>query len=117
MAAIELINVLRPIVAISYFLVFSALALHEHPKYKEWLRSGNSREREMFVQEVRRYYPFGPFLGALVKKDFVWNNCEFKKGTSVLLDLYGTNHDLVYGIIPMNSGRNDLRSGKKIRLI
>ncbi|NCT24576.1 fatty-acid peroxygenase [Bacillus subtilis subsp. subtilis] len=93
MAAIELINVLRPIVAISYFLVFSALALHEHPKYKEWLRSGNSREREMFVQEVRRYYPFGPFLGALVKKNFVWNNCEFKKGTSVLLDVYGTNHD------------------------
>ncbi|MBU2660983.1 cytochrome P450 [Bacillus cabrialesii] len=93
MAAIELINVLRPIVAISYFLAFSALALHQHPKYKEWLRSGSSREREMFVQEVRRYYPFGPFLGALVKKDFEWNNCEFKKGTSVLLDIYGTNHD------------------------
>ncbi|OBA03749.1 cytochrome [Bacillus subtilis] len=93
MAAIELINVLRPIVAISYFLAFSALALHEHPKYKAWLRSGSSREREMFVQEVRRYYPFGPFLGALVKKDFEWNNCEFKKGTSVLLDIYGTNHD------------------------
>ncbi|RPK00017.1 hypothetical protein BSBH6_03530 [Bacillus subtilis] len=93
MAAIELINVLRPIVAISYFLAFSALALHEHPKYKEWLRSGSSREREMFVQEVRRYYPFGPFLGALVKKDFEWNNCEFKKGASVLLDIYGTNHD------------------------
>ncbi|MDO8223526.1 cytochrome P450 [Bacillus cabrialesii] len=93
MAAIELINVLRPIVAISYFLAFSALALHEHPKYKEWLRSGSSREREKFVQEVRRYYPFGPFLGALVKKDFEWNNCEFKKGASVLLDIYGTNHD------------------------
>ncbi len=93
MAAIELINVLRPIVAISYFLVFSALALHKHPKYKEWLRSGSSREREIFVQEVRRYYPFGPFLGAIVKKDFEWNHCEFKKGTSVLLDVYGTNHD------------------------
>ncbi|MGF7535848.1 cytochrome P450 [Bacillus mexicanus] len=93
MAAIELINVLRPIVAISYFLVFSALALHKHPKYKERLRSGSSREREIFVQEVRRYYPFGPFLGAIVKKDFEWNHCEFKKGTSVLLDVYGTNHD------------------------
>ncbi len=93
MATIELMNVLRPIVAISYFLVFSALALHEHPKYKEWPRSGSDREREMFVQEVRRYYPFGPFVGALVKKDFEWNNCEFKKGTSVLLDVYGTNHD------------------------
>ncbi|TYS09420.1 cytochrome P450 [Bacillus subtilis] len=93
MAAIELMNVLRPIIAISYFLVFSALALHEHSAYKKWLGSGSSREREMFVQEVRRYYPFAPFLGALVKKDFVWNNCEFKKGTSVLLDVYGTNHD------------------------
>ncbi|MEG7336313.1 cytochrome P450 [Bacillus sp. 0102A] len=92
-AAIELMNVLRPIIAISYFLVFSALALHEHSEYKKWLGSGSSREREMFVQEVRRYYPFAPFLGALVKKDFVWNNCEFKKGTSVLLDVYGTNHD------------------------
>lgn len=42
MATIELMNVLRPIVAISYFLVFSALALHEHPKYKEWPRSGSA---------------------------------------------------------------------------
>ena len=33
----------------------------------------------MFVQEVRRYYPFTPFLGARVKKDFVWNKCEFKE--------------------------------------
>ncbi|MCV0025459.1 cytochrome P450 [Bacillus sp. XT-2] len=93
MAAIELINVLRPIIAIGYFISFSALALHEHPKYKEWLRSGGSQEREMFVQEVRRFYPFGPFLGAVVKKDFIWNDCEFKKGASVLLDVYGTNHD------------------------
>ncbi len=28
-----------------------------------------------------------------MKKDFVWKNCEFKKGASVMLDLYGTNHD------------------------
>ncbi|MCO4852162.1 cytochrome P450 [Bacillus vallismortis] len=93
MAAIELLNVLRPIVAISYFLVFSALALHKNPAYRGWLRSESSREREMFVQEVRRYYPFAPFLGALVKKDFEWKNCQFNKGTSVLLDVYGTNHD------------------------
>ena len=47
----------------------------------------------MFAQEVRRYYPFAPFLGGRVKKDFVWHECEFKKGRLVLLDLYGTNHD------------------------
>jgi fatty-acid peroxygenase len=93
MAAVELINVLRPIVAIATFITFTALALHEHPKYKEQLRSGNNHDLEMFVQEVRRYYPFGPFLGARVRKDFTWNQCEFKKGMLVFLDIYGTNHD------------------------
>jgi fatty-acid peroxygenase len=93
MAAVELINVLRPIVAIATFITFSALALHEHPECKEKLQSGNSNYLEMFAQEVRRYYPFGPFLGARVQKDFIWNQCEFKEGMLVFLDVYGTNHD------------------------
>lgn len=93
MAAVELINVLRPIVAIATFITFTALALHEHPECKERLQSGNSHYLEMFVQEVRRYYPFGPFVGARVQKDFIWNQCEFEEGMLVLLDMYGTNHD------------------------
>lgn len=93
MAAIELINVLRPIVAIATFITFAALALHEHPEYKEKLQSGDNQYLEMFVQEVRRCYPFTPLLGARVKKDFVWNQCQFTKGILVLLDVYGTNHD------------------------
>jgi len=93
MAAIELINILRPIVAISTYITFAALALHEHPEYKEKLLSGNTEDLEMFVQEVRRFYPFGPFLGARVKKDFQINNYTLKKGMLVLLDMYGTNHD------------------------
>jgi fatty-acid peroxygenase len=93
MAAIELINVLRPIVAISTFIVFAALALQEHPEAKEPLRSGSDQALEWFVQEVRRFYPFGPFVGARVRKDFVWKGYEFKEGTLVLLDMYGTNHD------------------------
>ncbi|MFZ3578392.1 cytochrome P450 [Virgibacillus sp. DJP39] len=93
MAAVELINVLRPIVAIATFITFSAVALQDNPEYKELLRSGKSSELEKFVHEVRRYYPFGPFLGALVKKGFIWNDCKFTKGMLVLLDVYGTNHD------------------------
>jgi fatty-acid peroxygenase len=93
MAAIELINVLRPIVAIATFITFSALALHEHPGSKELLKSGNNDDLESFTQEVRRYYPFGPFLGARVRKDFTWKDCDFKEGMLVLLDMYGTNHD------------------------
>ena len=94
MAAVELINVLRPIVAIAAFIVFAALALYEHPECKEKLQSNNDNYLEMFVQEVRRFYPFTPFIGARVRKDFVWNQCQFKKGMLVLLDMYGTGHDL-----------------------
>jgi fatty-acid peroxygenase len=92
-AAIELINVIRPIIAISTFITFAALALHEHPECKDVLLKGNNNDLEMFVQEVRRYYPFTPFLGARVKKNFTWNHYEFKEDTLVLLDIYGTNHD------------------------
>lgn len=93
MAAIELINIVRPIIAISRFITFMALALYEHGDYIEKLRSGNEDTHEIFIQEVRRYYPFAPFLGGIVKKNFIWNGCKFKKGRLVLIDIYGTNHD------------------------
>ena len=93
MAAIELINILRPIVAISTYIVFTALALFEHPELRNSLLSGDDVEYEMFVQEVRRYYPFTPFLGAKVKKNFVWKQHQFNEGDLVMLDVYGINHD------------------------
>lgn len=33
-AAVEVINVLRPTVAVSRFIVFCALALHQYPGYR-----------------------------------------------------------------------------------
>lgn len=93
MAAIELINIIRPIVAIGYFVVFSAIALHEHPEYREKLAANEGKDRQWFVQETRRYYPFTPFLGASVIHDFTWKGHEFEEGTMVLLDIYGTTHD------------------------
>jgi fatty-acid peroxygenase len=93
MAAVELINVLRPVVAIEIFIVFAALALYEHPECKEKLQLNSNNYLEMFVQEVRRCYPITPFIGARVRKDFVWNHCQFKKGMLVLLDIYGMDHD------------------------
>ncbi|MEK3732239.1 cytochrome P450 [Paenibacillus sp. FSL M8-0334] len=93
MAAIELINILRPIVAIATFITFSALALYEYPVWRDKLASGGPEEREMFAQEVRRYYPFAPFLGARVKQDFVWKDVAFEEGRLVLLDIYGMHHD------------------------
>jgi fatty-acid peroxygenase len=90
-AAVELINVLRPIVAIATYIIFMALALHENPRYANQLQRDS--EKEAFAQEVRRFYPFTPFIGARVREDFIWNQYQFTKGTLVLLDAYGMNHD------------------------
>ncbi|RAJ92522.1 fatty-acid peroxygenase [Larkinella arboricola] len=90
-AAVELINTVRPIVAIANYIVFAALALHEHPECRNGLQHGGPDDIERFVQEVRRYYPFAPFLGAKVRSAFDWRNVHFPKGAMVLLDVYGTN--------------------------
>ena len=92
-AAVELINIIRPIVAISTYVVFAALALHDHPEYREKLRTATEEDIEQFVHEVRRYYPFAPFLGANVRTAFDWRGCHFPEGAMVLLDIYGTNRD------------------------
>lgn len=92
MAAKELMNLIRPIVAISTYITFMALALYEHSDYKDVLLN-DADAAHLFVQEVRRFYPFTPFVGAKVKKEFSWNGCEFKTGTLVLLDVYGIDHD------------------------
>src|SRR5690606_6856958 len=49
--------------------------------------------KQMFVEEVRRYYPFTPYIAARAKKNLIWKKYFIKKGTLVLLDIYGTNHD------------------------
>lgn len=93
-AAVEVLNIVRPIVAIARYITFGALSLHEHPETREKLAGNRGDYSQWFVQEVRRFYPFGPFTGARVRKNFEWQGMPFKKGTLVLMDLYGTNHHL-----------------------
>jgi fatty-acid peroxygenase len=91
-AAIELVNVLRPTVAVARFVTFAALALHQHPQYRDGLADGGDASLQ-FVQEVRRFYPFFPAVGGRALEAFEWRGHRFGKGDWVLLDLYGTNHD------------------------
>jgi fatty-acid peroxygenase len=93
MAAVELINLIRPTVAISYFVTFEAVALHEHPEWQARLQSGDDTAIEWFVQEVRRFFPFTPILGARVRTPFEWHGYQFTKGQMVLLDVHGIDHD------------------------
>ena len=82
-AGVDLLNILRPTVAISVFIVQAAAALHRYPESREQLLQDVAYEMN-FVQEVRRYYPFFPAVGGRVREPFEW------------LDLYGTNHDPRY---------------------
>jgi len=92
-AAVELINLLRPVVAVARYIVFAVLALHAHPESRARIAAGDVAYTAMFTQEVRRYYPFFPAVGGRALHDFDWRDMRFEKGTWVLLDLYGTNHD------------------------
>ncbi|WP_215192348.1 cytochrome P450 [Exiguobacterium sp. s7] len=90
--AVEAINIIRPTVAVSIYVLFTVLALHQFPEARARLAYGET-DSTWFVQEVRRFYPFFPVTAARVKQDFEWDGFAFEQGTLVLLDLYGTNHD------------------------
>lgn len=92
-AAVELLNILRPTVAVAVYITLAAHALHQHPECREEARDGDDDFAELFVQEVRRFYPFFPATVARVRADFEWKGYRFRKGTRTMLDLYGTNHD------------------------
>jgi fatty-acid peroxygenase len=93
LAAIELINVLRPTVDIAWYIVFAVMAFHDRPEWKHRFAANQDHDQLHFIDEVRRYYPFAPFMGAKTRQDFTWQDYAFPKGALVLLDMYGTNHD------------------------
>jgi fatty-acid peroxygenase len=92
-AAVELLNVLRPIVAVSVFVQHLALALATHPAWRERLQGAGAATELRFVEEVRRHAPFFPAVVGRVRDDFIWAGMRFPRGRRLLLDLYGTNHD------------------------
>jgi fatty-acid peroxygenase len=92
-AAVELLNLLRPTVAVAVYVVFIADALHRHPECRRRLQAREAGFDQCFVQEVRRFYPFFPAVAARVRQDFEWRGYRFSAGCRVLLDLHGTNHD------------------------
>jgi fatty-acid peroxygenase len=92
-AAVELLNVLRPTIAVSVYVVFIAHALRTGADRRERLRHASRADRTAFVQEVRRFYPFFPAVPAIVRENFRWRGYTLRAGTRALLDLYGIDHD------------------------
>ncbi|WP_033819650.1 cytochrome P450, partial [Kitasatospora sp. MBT63] len=92
-AAVELLNILRPTVAVCWFLAFVAHALHRRPETRARLARGDEAYATAFAQEIRRFYPFAPFVVGKAAADLTYQGEPIAADTLVLLDLYGHNHD------------------------
>jgi hypothetical protein len=57
------------------------------------LQVGDDTVATAFAHELRRFYPFAPFIGGRAVQDTTWRGERIPAGALVLLDLYGQNHD------------------------
>ena len=92
-AAVELLNIIRPTTAVAWFVAFSAHALIRRPENRKLLAEGDALFAEAFAHEVRRFYPFAPFIGGRAPREIEWDGVRIPKNSMVLLDLYGQKHD------------------------
>lgn len=92
-AAVELLNVIRPTVALTVWIALMGHALFSRPDIYQRLRAEFAQLQDSFIQEMRRYYPFFPMLPAFAMKDVEIDGYRIPKDSWVVLDLYGTNHD------------------------
>lgn len=84
-AAVEVLNVVRPTVAVAVYVVWMAHARYRHP--------GSDDAADNFINEVRRFYPFFPSVIAKVRSEAELSGFRLPEGARVMLDLHGTNND------------------------
>ncbi|OJG81961.1 cytochrome P450 [Enterococcus pallens] len=92
-AAVELLNIIRPTVALTVWIALMGHALFSRPDIYQRLKAEFSELQDSFIQEMRRYYPFFPMLPAFAVKDVEVDGYLIPKDSWVVLDIYGTNHD------------------------
>jgi fatty-acid peroxygenase len=90
-AAVEVLNVIRPATAVTWLVAFAAHALDQWPHLRS--RLADEEYSTAFAHEVRRFYPFAPFLGGRAVRDLRFQDADIPAGTLVLLDVYGQHHD------------------------
>jgi fatty-acid peroxygenase len=90
--AVEVLNLIRPTVAVGRYITFAALAVHSHPALRDRLLHDDEFVAN-FVLEVRRTTPFFPIIAAETRDRFQWNGIDVPEGTLVVLDLHATDLD------------------------
>ncbi|SNT64098.1 fatty-acid peroxygenase [Asanoa hainanensis] len=92
-AAVELLDIARPAIAVCWLVAFAAHALHRWPEHRDALRSGDPGFARAFAHEVRRLYPGAPFVAGRAAGAVEFAGHAIPDGAVVLLDLHGPNHD------------------------
>jgi fatty-acid peroxygenase len=93
-AGVELLNLVRPTIAVSWLGTFAALRLAEHPEWRERLVAAEASEARLaFAQEVRRTTPFVPALAGRVRQQTEVSGVPARPGQFIVLDVIGVDHD------------------------
>ena len=91
-AAVEIINLVRPLVAVSWLVSALAMTCQTGRIWREEIRAESVSPTDV-AQEVRRTYPFVPFLASRATHDLVHHGVAIPRGSLIVLDAWGTNHD------------------------
>lgn len=91
-AATELLNLVRPQVAVAWLVCGGARGLDGAPMTKAAVRSGSINPLDL-AQEARRTTPFVPVLAARAHAPTRWGGFDVEPGTLVVLDVWGTDQD------------------------
>ncbi|HLQ74417.1 MAG TPA: cytochrome P450 [Alloiococcus sp.] len=92
-AAVELLNIIRPTLALTVWAALMGHALFSQDDIYNELKDDFDRLQDSFIQELRRYYPFFPMLPAISLRDVEVDGYTIPEDSWVVLDIYGTNHD------------------------
>lgn len=92
-AAVELLNIIRPTLALTVWAALMGHALFSRKDIYSDLKDDFDRLQDSFIQEMRRYYPFFPMLPAVSLREVEIDGYTIPEDSWVVLDLYGTDHD------------------------
>src|SRR5699024_12481961 len=92
-AAAERLYIIRPTVPLTVSVALIGHGVFAENNVYDDLKADFDNLQDSFIQEMRRYYPFFPMLPAIAVDDVEVNGYQIPKGSWVVLDLYGSNHD------------------------
>jgi fatty-acid peroxygenase len=92
-AATELLNIVRPTVAVAYFGAYAAQALAGNPSWRDRLADGDPDALRAFEHEIRRWYPFAPLLTGRLRRTYEAAGVRLRRRSWMVLDILGTNRD------------------------